>query len=159
MKEIKFRGKRIDNGEWAYGYYAVHRMMLTGEMDYFIIVDEQRPQSIDPETVGQYNGLKDKNGKEIYEGDILYHSAESGAVTVQAYGFDRMWGKGEKFIVAYLVCGLVLRHISAYGNSGFETPNCIINKWPIVDAYQFWNLQRGFEVIGNIYENKELLEA
>ena len=66
MREIKFRGKRLDNGEWIEG----DLLRMNGH--WFIFLDPA-PEGIDkyavdPATVGEFTGLKDKNGKEIYEG-------------------------------------------------------------------------------------------
>lgn len=66
MREIKFRGKRLDNGEWVYGDLHIRTPFphIHSEIDYSRL-------KIDPHTVGQFTGLHDKNGKEIYERDIV----------------------------------------------------------------------------------------
>lgn len=69
MRETKFRGKRLDNGEWIEG----DLLRMNG---HWFIFPDPAPEGIDkyavdPATVGEYTGLKDKNGKEIYEGDVI----------------------------------------------------------------------------------------
>lgn len=117
MREILFRGKRVDNGEWVEGFYLV---LPTGET---VILSNKGYAKVIPETVGQYTGLNDKNGKKIFEGDILLKGFEK--VLVKWNANQCRWGI---YSNNYEICGF--------------------NK----------STQGYFEVIGNIYDNSELLE-
>ena len=127
MREILFRGKRIDNGEWVEGYFV--NLWLVNYQKYQPIITDNNAVSydVDPSTVGQYTGLTDKNGKKIFEGDI-------GAI-------ERGWNETVKYHVFFApqICGFIGDSINYIGFTTFEDDG--IN----------------MEVIGNIHDNPELL--
>lgn len=73
MREIKFRGRK-PNGEWVYGYYVGKDTIIPfGEVNFDLgFIDTSPCYEVIPDTIGQFTGLHDKNGKEIYEGDVLF---------------------------------------------------------------------------------------
>ena len=124
MREILFRGKRKDNGEWEYGSFV--QLNTVNGIEYTIVMLENFSVEVAPETVGQYTGLKDCNGKEIYEGDI---------VRVLLHGNPQPIG-----IVKYGERGICLYTVvteASYSNYLLDNP-------------------KDFEVIGNIHDNPEL---
>jgi uncharacterized phage protein (TIGR01671 family) len=126
MREYKFRGKCVERDKWVYGYYVKGIQ----EDEAYILKNHNWLLGDDfidvyPETVGQYTGLKDKNGIEIYEGDIV-----TGL-------FNRT------NIIGYIVYGsdatFFIKRKGLYGIG--------LN-----------NAEDWLEVVGNIYENLELLK-
>lgn len=131
MREIKFRGKQIDNGEWVYGS-LIGSDVIVGDIiefteEYFNCEYWWR---VKPETVGQYTGLKDKDGKEIYEGDILYCISRFDNANMVVIFED-----GEFRMV------LCEKYKTYETGGGFYAIRCFEK-----------------EVIGNIYDNPELLD-
>lgn len=132
MRETLFRGKREDNGEWVYGYYChCVRALNCGKTKPAIQQTDDGSlffREVIPETVGQYTGLTDKNRKKIFEGDIV----------------KRYWG----------VYGFINFRIDFVSGEFLAVPiGKKVNTWVIRISGESENL----EVIGNIYDNHELL--
>ena len=135
MREIRFRGKCVDDNEWAYGdYYSSDEMPMRGEVGHFIKCGLNEEYMIIPETIGQYTGLKDKNGKEIYEGDLCQRKYMKNGIEVI-----------ELYEVVYDVGMFTCEKIGARGLSSSL-------------GYYCTNVKMLIEVIGNKFENPELIE-
>jgi len=129
MREIKFRGMDI-KGNWHYGNLAILPANIRHlQKGHYISNDDGLPFAfqVRPETVGEYTGLKDRNGREIYEGDIVHRKfQETNNLAIRKVVFQN---DGFKLQETGLFTGLSM----------------------LYPSLEF------IEVIGNIYENPELL--
>lgn len=146
MREIKFRGKCLDNGEWVEGslFNSIWRKSADGSRVCYIFPDNMLDDNgggdcwedfaevaeqyeVDSATVGQYTGLNDNNGKEIYEDDIIN----------------------------YVYCGFDRRGAVRYENNlcGFD----FIDKEGMITIISSYEA-RTYCIIGNIHDNPELLK-
>ena len=143
MREILFRGKRTDNGDWVEGFIVASREntypngfeMITVDGINYDELDSYIPDfisyAVDPSTVCQYTGLNDKNGKRIFEGDIVKAQDE----ILGSPFCDGMNGKVVYDEAAYFI------ELKDPMNSQWLYDECAV-----------------YEVIGNVHDNPELLE-
>ncbi len=123
-REIKFRGRRVDNGAWVYGFYYTFK--AAGQTIAAVMEELGSTYMVDPETVGQYTGLKDEEGTEIYESDQLY--APGNLTDELEYVGDVVWDEDDaRWEVAsfhgrfeYIPSGCVVR-----GNI-YENPELVV---------------------------------
>jgi uncharacterized phage protein (TIGR01671 family) len=121
MRVIKFRGFNAKNNQWLYGSHIINRGKHFVAPDEFAGDKTWEDYEVDPETIGQFTGLTDKNGHEIYEGDCLL-SDENAEVFEVVYDAPRFCFKDNVF------------------------------------GFRFLNHPEFFHVIGNRYDNPELIE-
>ena len=138
MREIKFRGKRIDNGEWVSGWFVGY-----SEYSSYIYGDYIGGEvwEVLTSTVGQFTGLLDKNGKEIYEGDVIRVVNYLGEVP------EELESDSDTGVVEWLD-KLCYWYVSGIGH-GLGT----LAYAPFFPRYAYQ-----IEIIGNRFENPELLE-
>ncbi len=152
-REILFRGKRVNNGEWVEGYYSPVNIPITGNMGHFINVGGYRAVEIDPDTVGQFTGLTDKNGAKIFEGDILAcHNNPKDIYKVVLGEFNVI--DTETFEIVENVVGWHTEVIPT------ADPLSAVEPFNLPMPLNKFYLERSeMVVIGNIYDNPELLEV
>ena len=140
MRDVKFRGKRLDNGEWIHGYLIQSLPYQDGSVRAWIKKRSLLPPTtiyhsisffdeVDPGTVGQYTGPKDRNGVEIYEGDVYRYEGREVANGKQIFPIRTK--TIENFI---------------------RDTNTMLNIFEC-------SSRNSIEVIGNIHDNPELLEG
>ncbi len=139
MREIKFRGL-TDEKNWVYGF--LHQRVVSADEVVFCIQEKPGTDTeIIPESIGEFTGLKDKNGKKIYEGDLCKELYEDGIETGEI--LQILWSPYYKFDAKVIKGGTL--------SEGLSFPLWHWDK-------RKENGYRQLEIIGNIYENPEILK-
>lgn len=132
-REILFKAKRKDNSEWVEGYYR--RIPCMGMLEHYIMPrnpkNRMEQYEINPDTICQYTGLTDKNGKRIWENDILKAHLDESYPEDITY-IKILWNEG-RFCV----------------HENYSTD---------IEALEKWDAEH-FQVCGNIFDNTDLLEV
>lgn len=142
MREILFRGKRTDNGKWVEGFYSAEEYNPNIRKIEYIpriqIIGKCVSLGVLPETVGQYTGLTDKNGRKVFERDII---KAKNPYTDEIYIGIVEWGNFYAFGVGFVI----LWDTDADND--------------ISPSLFYWVHDVGVEVVGNCYDNPELIKG
>ena len=123
MREIKFRGYSTDNDKWVFGDLLNYCPKLP-----VILAIEGEQHECEASSIGQYTGLKDKNGEEIYEGDIVENTTQT---VYLGDKYEVVWNKNY---------------------AGYQLmSNGFTSNIPLIQNFM------SYKVLGNIYENPELM--
>lgn len=146
MREIEFRGKRIIDDTWIYGgYIKTHRTNKS------LIGGTSRFCQIKPETLGQYTGLKDNNGTKIFEGDIVKYTRKNMYAPTASF-------HNQDIVSLHKICWNEEKHAFYQQHYKIESKQCKC----IGGGSLNFNDERAekniIEVIGNIYDNPELIK-
>lgn len=158
-REILFRAKRKDNGEWVEGYYCKTRIGNDEKPSDVIFVpfkvsrnEEWGWMKVDPDTICRYTGFTDKNGKEIWENDILRGHGNDDDLAKVVFG---------EFNVIDVETHEKVDRVIGWHTKVIETdvlskcePFCL--PMPLTD---FYIKQCEYEVVKNVFDNPELLEV
>ena len=159
MREILFRGKRIDNGEWVEGCGII---ATENWVSIFTVIDDIDENSSEvneieviPDTVGQYTGLDDKCGNKIFEGDIVKHHnfGKTEYTSVVKFGeYEQDGSDGEYAPTECIGFYVEVKSYFVLYYSGDWEPR------PYLLQRNLLEVAKSCEVIGNIYDNPELLK-
>ena len=147
MREIIFRGKRIDNGEWIEGYYCgkYNKTFFSPAEDSAQIIDEDLYwHEVIPETVSQFTGLTDKNGVKIWEGDIVNFVHKKWDIGIFPYKSPSEKTYTRNYAIEY---------VNTFNNYGLRFRNKSIH----FPCKQSTLCMHDCEVIGNRWDNPELM--
>lgn len=158
MREIKFRGRRIDNEEWVYGFYYTTEEYVTPRIERTVawiawteFTDNGKSFNhkveVDPATVGQYTGLKDKNGNRIFEGDVAF-------MDILGHGLKYNPQNAMTYIIEDNGTGRGMR--ATHPNLHVEEDRGWFSFWDNESQEIAW--VRYLEIIGNIHDNPELIK-